>query len=262
MSTPDTLSLFWKLALGGGLAAGWISVLGTVVGFVIVLHGVWGRCWNRSWNLFRPQPLVFSSILGLVAAYGVFTHQAASGFGTWIEAQREGLVTGLTNSRTFHRASFENAWDKLQPQGGQDGLIDPREGGEEIRLRNLSDAAVLTAAAATEARTNLRGKVPFAQGARFSARDPDEIGAEIANTLGEQVSFPITVSLVNEWGKAAAAAQAQHAANTLNEDMNQVLTEISKLGLILAVGLATLMLIFIPIFAMKDIRIHPRVERR
>lgn len=261
MSILEGLPLIWQFVFEGGLDCGWPWVIVTIFGFVLLLHWLWGRCWNGGWDLFRPKPLAISLILGLAAGYAVFNWRAVSGFEKWLEFQREGLADTLTGSRSFHRNAFETAWDKLQPLGGQDGLIDPREGGEEIHLRNLNEAAMLASAAATEARALLRGKVPFAQLGRASNTNPDAVGQDVAATLGETVSFPLTVNVVNEWQKAAATAQVHQSASALFKDLEPVLLEVRRLAMAVAIGLAVLMLVVVPVFAMKDIRVFPRLDR-
>jgi hypothetical protein len=141
MTFLDSLEFIFRRALVAEAVATWIWMTVCMLIMVFGLGLVWGKMWNREWGLFNHIGQAFLTVLlALLVGYGVLNWRLASKTEEWIQRNRESTIQSITNSSSFNRQVLSEAWKQLQPMGGQQDLLPPPEGGDEIRINAAPDA--------------------------------------------------------------------------------------------------------------------------
>jgi hypothetical protein len=175
----------------------------------------------------------------------------------WIEAERENLARQLAASGTLNREAFRNAWEKLQPLGGQDDLTAPAEGGNELRLRSEEDAKVVAYTAADIVKRPLLIQGPFSFGAPCIVRDPGAVASDVVAAIPAP-AYPVKISPNNEWSRAAVTAQVGTALESASKALF-IPTQELKFALVwFGALLLFIQIVLIPITAVGDIKENPK----
>ena len=259
MNALDSMAFSYRLIFSTGDLAAWLWSLALLLFSWFAIGLYWGFMWNRKWTLINHlHGAVPSALIGLGLLAAVLAWFGADRSVGWIEAQRGSLTQQLASSGTSNREALRSAWDKLQPLGGQENLLPPAEGGNELRLTSDDDARVLATAASEAVRRPLLEQGPFTWGAPCMVRDAATVGSEVVDAV-PRPKYPVVVSPSNEWSRAAVTAQVgtalDFAAKALAPQTRSLKT--------LLVGLIVLLLLFhcflIPMLALRDIRENPKV---
>jgi hypothetical protein len=260
MTLFDLFEFVFRFALGASNAATWIWVTITLIAFIFVIGGLWGRAWNREWSLTRHTGFLVT-VLGFaaLAAYAVFNLRTIAGMEEWFKQQRATLPHAVASSGRLQREVIVETWGRLEPKHGQQDLSPPDQSGDQVRLNSPEDAGVLASLAAEEARSSLRTKPPFIFGAPLDTKSPNEIASETIDALKfDPSSFPKTVSSDNEWTATAATLQVNHALDTAQNLLKPKLADLKIACLCLLVLSIVIPFIFGAIRAMDDIKVNPK----
>ncbi|MDA7538390.1 tetraspanin family protein [Akkermansiaceae bacterium] len=259
MSLFNLLEFTLKFNLASSDVAAWIYVALVLAIFVIGFGVIWGKCWSRGWSLSGHfGTLTIVVMAGVLAAYSAFNLRGASQMESWFKDQRATLANSVADSSRFKRNVIVSTWDSLASQGGQDGLTPPLEGGDEVRLNSQEDAIVLASAAAEEAKSSLRVKMPFKLGIPVSARDPRDVALEAIESIGFAADrYPAVVASTNEWADTAATLQANYAIDTAYELIGPEIGQLRSISFWLLITSALIALIVVPMSALSSIKINP-----
>jgi hypothetical protein len=259
MKIIDAAEFAYRLNFSHFDLATWIWAILFFVLSRSVLGLFWGMMWNRKWAFIGHTPSavvshLFALVLGTVAL-GWFGANRSS---TWIEEQREVLTSQLANSDAINREALKEAWNKLQPVGGQKDIVAPDEGGNELRLNSEQEAKVLANCAAAAIETPLLRAGPFAFGAPCYVRDPATVAEDVVAAVTPP-TYPVIVSPANEWTKAAITNQVSTAIGSANRSLSTPLQSFKTALLWLGLLVLVIQVVFIPICALNDIKEKPQV---
>jgi hypothetical protein len=251
MTYFESLSFVYRLVFARFDPPVWVWSIGALLLTLLVLHWGWGRLWNRHWGLFTsPGMGITSLLLALLVGASTQIYVAADRSEQWLDLQRATLPKQLADSGSLNRRIFQEARGRLgQPPG-------PVE--NEMTLRDAGELEVATESAAAAVRCPLRPSGPLGPGAPCQLRDPVSLAQEIVSRMPAS-AYPLVVSPDNPWFRAAVSAQVQaaldHAAPLLREGTR----ELKGTALMVLVGALTLIVIVVPMAAVSNIQVHPKV---
>jgi hypothetical protein len=237
-----------------------VDVVWAISAFLIcffVLGLFWGLLWNKKWGFDRLGTTILCGVCAVVIAFSLLAKRGADRAVSWLDVQRDQITEELTGSGALNRKIFKEAWVALQPLGGQDDLQPAPEGGQELRLRDRTEAALLAERAAAVVRSELLRQRPFAIGAPFSAKDPTVISAEVLESV--PLTYPTLVSPSNELTRAAIAGQVDASIQFAASQVRTPMGELSKSLVILISIVLFIQFILVPYVAYKDIKENPKV---
>ncbi len=167
---------------------------------------IWGKLWNQRWHL-SPGLIALNLLWAFLLMTVAFALSSVSRTTAWIENLRISLVPQVSASGTLNREILRDAWNLLQPLGGQNELTSPTAGGNELRLNNSTETEGLARVAATDVKRHLLTQEPFALGATVYVQDPAAVAEEVKNNVPAP-AYPVIVGPSNAWSKAASAFRA------------------------------------------------------
>lgn len=261
MNFSDLLEFVFFFALDVTNVATWIWITVIFIIFITFVGAFWGRAWNKHWTLSRHVGfLVIILVFALFTAYSVFNLRSIARMEAWLQAQQTTLAPSIANSSRFKRAVIVEAYQRLEPNGGQADITPPDQSGDQLRLTNQEDAILLAGVAGEQARSALRLKAPFVYGVPLTTKSPDDIASETIDTLQiAPTSFPRTVSSENEWSATAATLQANYALNQVIAILTPKLKDLrTACWWLLSISIV-IPVIFGPIQALKDIKVNPKI---
>ncbi len=219
---------------------------------------IWGKLWNRRWNL-TPGLIALNILWAAVLTVVAFALSSANRTNGWIENLRVSLVPQVSASGTLNREILRDAWNLLQPLGGQNELTPPTEGGNELRLNNSTETEGLAKVAATDVKRHLLAQEPFALGATVYVKDPAAVAEEVKNNVPAPV-YPVIIGPSNAWSKAAVESQVNTALESAGKTLVEPLESLrTALGWALGV-LAILQVVLTAMIACAHIRAYPVVS--
>lgn len=257
MNFIDAVEFSYRLSFSHFDLAAWVWAIFFFVLSFLILGLFWGMLWNRKWGIIGHAPsavvsLLFALALGGVALGWFGAHRASA----WIEEQRAVLSSQLAGSGATNRQALKDAWAKLQPLGGQQDLVPPDEGGNELRLNGEQDAKVLAACAAAAVKPPLLRAGPFRFGAPCVFRDSSAVAEDVVAAIPPP-AYPVIVSPANEWGKAAITSQVTTAHDAANRSLSAPLRSLKTALVWLGILLLFAQIIFVPLSALNDIKENP-----
>ena len=219
---------------------------------------LWGKLWNRRWNL-SPGLIMINVCWAVLLGLAVFALSSANRTANWIEGLRINLVPQVSSSGPLNREILRDAWNILQPLGGQNELTSPTEGGNELRLNNSDEAQSLAKTAATDVKRRLLSEGPFAYGATVYARDPSVVAEEVRNSVPVP-AYPVIVGPSNAWSKAAVEAQTNAALESAGKTLTEPLESLRTALTVAVIVLALLQFLLTALAACADIKANPHVR--
>jgi len=263
MNLFDLFEFFFRFNISASDAATWIYTFLAVLAVILLFGFVWGKLWNRGWDLTAHRwPFVLVILSGLAAGYAVLNLKTVKRMDEWFKGQRMTLARSIADSGKFNRSVLITTWTELYPKLGQDGLVPPDQGGNELRLNTPEDAYALSVAAAEEVRTTLRARNPFSIGLPLATRSSEDIGTETVDAVQFNPSrYPTVVKASNEWCSTAATIQTNHALDTALATLKPGMEELKTSCTVLLIVALLLPALVIPVAALNDIKINPTPKR-
>jgi hypothetical protein len=259
----DLLEFTFRFNQDASHKATWFYAILTFVIFLVLFGWVWGKMWNREWTP-GGQVGAFAgvAIFSVLAAYSVFNICGIAKMEEWFQQQRMTLARPAADSPTLNKRVLTLTWDKLISKGGQQDISPPAEGGNEIRLNTPEDAFILASIAAEEARSSLLTKPPFSWGLPLVTKSPEDIANGTVDAIKWDSSrFPTVITPSNEWSSTAVTLQANHALDTAYTELKPRVQDLKDDYIRIFFISLLILMIFIPLAALADIKINPSPRR-
>jgi hypothetical protein len=246
----ESLSFVYRLVFARFDPPVWVWSIMALLLTLLLLHWGWGRLWNRQWGLFTsPGTGVFSLLLAFLVGVSTLVYVAAGRSEQWLDLQRQTLPKRLADSGSLNRRIFKAARNRLDKPAASDE--------NRMSLDNARELLLFTETAAAQPFCPLRPSGPLGPDAPCELRDPVSVAQEVVASLPPTI-YPLSVSPDNPWFKQAVEVQVQAALEQMTPLLRQGMRELRSTALLVLVGAIAVVVIFVPIAAVSDIKVYPK----
>jgi hypothetical protein len=218
---------------------------------LVVLYWLWGLAWNARWGLLsRPGMAIFGITAALFIALSTLFWLGAGRAGSWLQLQAASLPQKTATDPALLYDIFVTAQQQLGlPSGAADN---------EMTLRDRRDLTILAQTAAAIVQCPLTRSGPLGPGAPCEMRNPDDVAQETLSAVSAG-AFPLTVTDNNPWVAYAVTSQVQAAISDATPKLTEGMKELRTLLATVFWVFIALQILIVPIVAITDIRVHPKV---
>ena len=254
MTYFDSLEFVYQLIAARFDLVVWVSAVAVFAFALIVLFWLWGRIWNAEWSFFSSgSAFVLGFILALTAGASMLAWQGSTRSVLWLEQQQVVLERQLADSGSRNRKILVDTRQRL---GGGSG------GNENVlQINDVAELTVLAEVAAASVSCPLTRSGPLSTAILCRPRDPATVAREVVQN-SPPPSYPISMSPDNPWVREAIASQVRAVLSHATPLLFSGMREIEKTSKILLTLSLVILMIFIPMFALGDIRVSPPTGRK